>query len=442
VHRETGGSPEARPPATQVETDNDESLADASGCDGKSTATAALRAWVEAVGTLSNHYFNRFQDGNRDVIQPLHLEEPNLLHARRMSRRHGWWLRVISVMQGLKALYNYQGRLAEWSRLVTEIVPDYCTDADDPVPGREEVYSGVMGYRVDLARIHDRDLSKAATLQEKHVAWDRQQAAAVLALSSDVPLDADQRHRVRSLGVSVSILGQILMKQGSGYCVPAYEETVRLDQRIGDTAAEAIAHFNIGHAYKDLPEIRDLDAAKAAYQHSLDLLDENDVMGRSACIKQIGMVYHERFNESGAAQDQTAPVLRHVQAAESHYHQALDLCPANAINELGPIHIQLGNLYNEVGQIEQAREHYEKSAQYFEQSGNRFHAGATRYNMVVMYHFSAVHDSTSSGREVLLRRAQTYAEAALRDYQHYEGRAADDEAKCQQLIDDIQQQLS
>ena len=120
----------------------------------------------------------------------------------------------------------------------------------------------------------------------------------MLALSSDVPLDADQRHRVRSLGVSVSILGQILMKQGSGYCVPAYEETVRLDQRIGDTAAEAIAHFNIGHAYKDLPEIRDLDAAKAEIDgqrgletfgdgHSVavarsleDVLDDRDRVGR------------------------------------------------------------------------------------------------------------------------------------------------------------------
>ncbi len=42
-------------------------------------------------------------------------------------------------------------------------------------------------------------------------------------------------------------------------------------QRIGDTAAEAIAHYNLGHAYMDLPAIRDLDAAEAAYQRSLEL---------------------------------------------------------------------------------------------------------------------------------------------------------------------------
>lgn len=108
----------------------------------------------------------------------------------------------------------------------------------------------------------------------------------------------------------------------------------------------------------------------------------------------------------------------------------------------GPTYKQLGNLYDEVGQAEQAREHYEKAAQYFEQSGNRFNAGQTRFNMAVMYLSSASRESTASGRETLLLRAQTYAAAALRDFQHYEGRAAVDEADCRQLIDDIQQELS
>ena len=85
---------------------------------------------------------------------------------------------------------------------------------------------------------------------------------------------------------------------------------------------------------------------------------------------------------------------------------------------------------------------FEKAAQYFEQSGNRFHAGQTRFNMALTYLSSTLRESTSSGKETLLRRAQTYAAAALRDFQHYEGRAADEETRCQQLIDDIQQQLS
>ena len=105
-------------------------------------------------------------------------------------------------MQGLRILYEYQGRRSEWARLVAEITPDYCTPDDAPIPGREDQYSLVMGYRVGLAQDHDRDLPRAAALQEKLVAWNRQQAAPALALPADAALDADQRNRIRTLGVS------------------------------------------------------------------------------------------------------------------------------------------------------------------------------------------------------------------------------------------------
>src|SRR5690606_31562518 len=93
-------------------------------------------------------------------------EEANLLHARRSARRHGWWDGVISAMQGPRVLYDYQGRTAEWARLVAEIVPDFCTPAGDPLPGREEQYSLVMEYRVHLATDVERDLPRAAAMQE------------------------------------------------------------------------------------------------------------------------------------------------------------------------------------------------------------------------------------------------------------------------------------
>ena len=70
-------------------------------------------------------------------------------------------------MQGLRVLYQYQGRTAEWARLVAEITPDYCTADDAPIPGREDGYGLVMDYRVGLARDHERDLPAAAALQEK-----------------------------------------------------------------------------------------------------------------------------------------------------------------------------------------------------------------------------------------------------------------------------------
>lgn len=409
------------------------------GAGGRSTAEAALRAWVDAIGELGNYYFGQFESGNRDVIQPLALEEANLLAARRAARRNGWWDPVTSAMQGLRSLYDYQGRTAEWARLVGEITPDYCTADDAAIPGREDGYNLVMEYRVRLAQHYDRDLPAAAALQEKLVAWDRERAAAALALAADAPLDAVQRNSIRTLGASVFALGQILMEQGSPNCVAAYEETIKYMQRIGDTAAEAAAHYNLGHAYKDLPAIRDLDAAEAAYRRSLDLYDSNDALGRSRCIKQIGMVHHERFREARQRSAPAEVVLKHAQAAEQHFRQGLDLCPLDAIADLGPIHNELGRLYADVGQIEPAREHYEKRVQLAEQTGDRYRAGRTRYNLALMYLDAAGREPAR--RRDLLRRAQAYAQASLRDFQHYQGRAAADEAKVQRLIDEIAQAL-
>ena len=167
---------------------------------------------------------------------------------------------------------------------LAEITPDYCTPADDPLPGREEGYSLVMDYRVRLALDYDRDLPRAAALQKKLVAWNRRQAAPALALPADAPLDPEQRNRIRTLGVSVTILGQILREQGSPDCVAAYEEDIRYARRIQDTTAKAITHFNLGHAYKNIPAIRDLDAAEAAYRRSLDGWAENDLLNRSKTI--------------------------------------------------------------------------------------------------------------------------------------------------------------
>jgi tetratricopeptide (TPR) repeat protein len=411
------------------------------GQAGRSTAEDALRAWVEAMGELSNYYTEQFVGGNRDFIGPLALEEANLLHARRAARRHGWWGRVTSAMQGLWQLYEYQGRTAEWARLVAEIVPDYCTPDDGPIPGREDRYSLVMGYRVDLAQYTDRDLPAAAALQEKRVAWNRQQAAVLLALPAAAPLDADQRHRIRTLSVSVLALGQILMEQGSPDCVAAYKEAIQYDQRTQNTADEAVDYYNLGRAYHEVPAIRDLDAAEAAYRRELALLNPNDASGRASTIKQIGMVHHARFGEARQPGEPDAVLLRHAQAAEQHFHQALALCPPSAVADLGPPHNELGRLYADVGQIESAREHYERAVQLYEQIGNRYAAGQTRFNLALVYRDAVGRERAPARRRDLLRRAAAYAQASLRDFQHYQGRAAADEADAQRLIEVIAREL-
>lgn len=409
---------------------------------GRSTATAALRAWVEAIGELGCYHSNQFEDGNPRAIQYLALEETNLLHARRTARRQSCWHPVILAMHGLRNIYDYQGRLFEWLRLVAEITPDYCTPDDVPIPGREEGYSIVMEYRVDLARYHDRDLPRAAVLQERRIAYDRQQVAPTLSLPIDVPLDTEQCNRIRSFGASVFTLGQILMDQRNPGCVAAYEEVLHHMHRIQDAAGEAVAYYNLGQAYRTIPAIRNLEAAEAAYERSLALHKSNDSLGRSRCIKEIGMVHHDRFNESRRRLEPAETIMKHAQMAERHYCQAIALCPTDAFTELGPFHIQLGNLHAEVGRTEQAREDYERAIQDFEQTDNCFHAGQARLCMASMYlHASGQAAAIRLRQRDLLHRAKAYAQAALRDFQHYQGRVDEDEAKAQQLLTRIDQAL-
>jgi tetratricopeptide (TPR) repeat protein len=412
------------------------------GQAGRSSSLTALRAWVEAIGGLGNYYHSEFIGGNGHVIPFLEREESNLLHARRLARRSQWWGPVISCMQGLRTLYGYQGRTAEWARLVEEIRPDYCTDEDEPISGREDDYSLVMDYRVRLASSYERDLSRAAALQEKVVAFNRRRAASLLALPPDAPLDAVQRNQLRTLGVSVFMLGHLLREQGRAECVPHYRESIRYYQRIGDKQGEAIAEYNLGRAYMEIPDIRDLDAAEAAYRRSLNLHSPNDALGRSKCIQQIGMVHHERFLDARQRKEPVDSLLQHAREAERGYLEALQLCPEDALTDLAPLYNQLGILYANVGQFDNARDHFELGAQYLEKAGNHFGAGHTRYNMALMYFQSAAREDQAAQKRSVLLRARAYAQAALRDFRRYQGRAATDEAKVQALLDDIDQALA
>ena len=59
-----------------------------------------------------------------------------------------------------------------------------------------------------------------------------------------------------------------------------------------------------------------------------------------------------------------------------------------------------------------------------------------------MYVNAADREPGPPRRRDLLHRAQAYAQAALRDFRHYQGRAAADEADAQQLIGAIGQALA
>lgn len=386
---------------------------------------AAVRAFVEAMGELGNYYHAQYEDGNRGVLHALRAEEANLLHARRLARAHGWWHRITSAMQGLDQLYDHTGRRAEWKRLVEEIVPDFVDPVNDrPLPGREERWSLVTEYRVRLAE-EERQWAEAERLQEVHVTWDRQHAASALARPAE-ELEDGERNAIRTLAVSLHELGVIRRELGRADCVPVYEEALELSERIGDRALAAACAFNLGHAFKDLPTLRDLEQAERWYRRSLELCAEGDRLVRSRCLKQLGMVAHERFREAQTAGRPEEELLRHLNEAARLYHEALDLLPPDAVNDLAVTHNALGAIYSDAGDLDRALPHYRQAIHYMEQSGNLYSASQTRFNVALAF--------LRAGRRT---DALEYAEAALRGFESYGGRAAENVEKTQRLIADI-----
>jgi tetratricopeptide (TPR) repeat protein len=256
-------------------------------------------------------------------------------------------------------------------------------------------------------------------------------------LPQEAPLTVQQQNELRSLGVSVETLGHILRESGESDCIQHYHEAIRIFQRIQDKPAEAAIVFNLGHAYKDIRAIRNLDAAERAYRRSLELRASTDTIARPKTIKQIGMVHHERFREAVDRNEPAEVLLRHAQATENHYLEALRLHPKDAVSELGSMHASLANLYEEIRQHQNARKHFESAIHYMEMSGDRLVAGQTRFNMAFMYARADADKVSSTQYRANLERARAYAEAAFRDFQHYQGRAANEEAKAKGFLEHI-----
>jgi tetratricopeptide (TPR) repeat protein len=388
---------------------------------------APARAYVEAMGALGDYYQQQYNEGNRGVIANLNAEEANLLHARRLAQQHGWWLALIKTMQGLHMLHVHTGRRAEWQRLVEEIVPLFVDPASDgPLPGREEQWHFVMHYRVRLLH-EERQWAEAARLQGLTGDYDRQRAAPLLALPPE-HLDSGQRNTLRSLAVSVEQLGQIQREQGDAACVGSYQEGYELALRIGDQVEAAVIAFNLGHAYKDVPALRDLAQAEQWYQHALEGWPEGDQLNRGKTQGSLGLVAYERFKEERQAGEPEAVLLEHLNAALHAYQQALAMLPPDAVNDLATFHNQLGNIYGEAGQTEQAVAHWREAIRFFEQAGALYNAALTRENVAIAY--------AQAGR---FEDALLFARAALANFEQFGPAAGDWIERARGLVAQIEQ---
>ena len=391
----------------------------------------ATRAYVEAVGEIGDSYHNQYGDGNWDVIRFLQAEESNLLYARHLSIKHGWYKAIIKAMQGLHSLYDYTGQRIAWHQLVEEIVPLFVNPTnDEPLQGREVGWPLVTEYQV-LLRKADHQWGEAVRLQGLVVDYNRRQATSLLSLLPE-QLNASQHNTLRSLAASLHELGEIQRAQDAPACVQSYQESYDLALRIGDHPMMAACAFNLGYAYLAIPVLRNLAVAEYWYRCSLALCSEQNRLGQGRVQAQLGSVAYERFRDAEQCGHATAVLAEHWQTALRAYEKALQMFPPDAVNERATTHNHLGNIYGEVlpGYLEQAVAHYREAILYEEQQCNLYGTARTRYNVAIAY--------ANAGR---LADALLFAQAALHNYVQFGPAATNEAARTQRLVTQIEQAI-
>ena len=391
-------------------------------------AGRATRAYARAIGALGGLYLGMAESGlEAQVAGALYTEEANLRHALDLACVHRLWDAAAGCLDALSVLYRRTGRDGEWARLVAAVAPAFTDPATGaPVPGREEYWSTVTGYRVRLAS-EARDWATATTLQKAVIAWHRDHAAAALAVSP-ANLTPLQRRQIRNLAAALSELGNILLGHEDPGCLPCYQEALTLARRIGERAVEAQVVSSLGNAYLHVPGLRNLDQAEQWVQYSLTLRPDNDWLGRARSHAQLGRIALERFDDARAA-GADGPVLReHLTAARRGYQQALDLTPADDHQTRGNAEHELGLIFRRAGDTRQALRHYQQSLQHHEARGDIYEAGAARNNIALLL--------AGEGRT---GDALAYARAALHNFQQAGPGAADRVGHAQRLIAELQQ---
>ena len=146
-------------------------------------------------------------------------------------------------------------------------------------------------YRAQIA-VADSALAVAAGLLRNLLARRTQATAQALTAGSD--LTDSERRQVGAVAAAEGNLGRIL-------CVSAQPEgpdhllrAAELFHRIDDRRAESIAVANLGTAYDQWQQLRDLDQAERWYQRSLDLSWDDSEFSARLWLR-LGNVAYERF---------------------------------------------------------------------------------------------------------------------------------------------------
>ncbi|MER7273183.1 CHAT domain-containing protein [Dactylosporangium sp. NPDC000244] len=387
---------------------------------GRATSTAA---YVGAMGYFGHVLQN---GGGASEFWLAQVHEGNLLHARALAWAEERWPDLIGCMQGLDLLYDRTGRRREWARLVVELTDVFADSAGRARPGLESEWMVHTGYRAALAE-SAREFATATRLLQSQLDLIAQRSRDAVG-RPDAEHSAADRHALRDLAVLELRIGRVLFLQRDpecrDHCLRAHELLTRLQRRADQTNAAVL----LGTTYIDIPDGRDLDRAEFWFRSALEPGDAQDDLHRASVISQLGRLAIERFKIARAENADAATLATHLEEAGHYYRQALGLLPHHAIELRDIVHTQLGNVYSHAGMYAEAIPHYQQSIHYGEASGDAFSAGLSRENVAI-----------ALARDGRIGDALLYAQAARRDFQTVGAGAADNLAKVESLIEQLEE---
>lgn len=365
-------------------------------------ASRVHRAFAESVGVFSTHFAVAYTHGFREkTIEPLTNEEENLYRALVLSRENGWFQAEIAVLQGLFALYSHKGSLTLWADVFASVLHDFVDDHWRPLPGREKWWAFIMDHQWRMT-FESGDLIEAEILARSILDWETSNSAEI-DQSDSGRLTPSEIQQLRFLAISTSRLADVLREANNPTSVSISEEAIRLYRTIGDNVGESVRLFNLGHTFKNVPELRNLGKAADYYAAAYNSYPDHDALARGQCLAQLGAVSLELLRDShdnGAAE----PVmLRHLDDAIRYYETALELEPPDAIANLALTHNQLGAAY-QYSRTDQSKalEHFKKAMHYYAQAGQWLgEAGACLNAAQVLLRLTKPHDAKDYASECL-----------------------------------------
>ncbi|MEU6811114.1 CHAT domain-containing protein [Streptomyces sp. NPDC046831] len=399
---------------------------------------------------LAEHYdrhghalFWTYNEGGRDVLPVIALDEDNLLHARRYALDHALADEVMGPMQALRMLYLEGGRRQLWRPLVEDLSPvlvDPATGAARPdlVFRDRSLHAVLAQYLTELGRAPAGPVGARPDNAERP---EPREAAETVSASPDAAAEHELRQEALRL-----LDGEPTER--------ALQRAVDLAHRIGDRTLEASALIRLGHWFRHRSGADFERRAEACFHESHRLARKTDHLTRARALDGLGALHLDRVNrlteehlqrlvQAGAVDTSrpgriTVPIPEEaypeILLAESFYTEALAQFPgddARSAELRATLHHQLGAVYRIVDANEKAARHYRQAVLAHDLAGDTLGAGQSRMDFANFL----VH---RGGR---LEDALLYADKALSDFRSLGEPCREQADTAQRLVDELRNSL-